>query len=395
MRFKKLVRAIIAFVVAGSMCMQVSATSITELREEKKKKESKKEEAENVLSQLKTEQNTILEAIAQLDAQVAEYTNQITELEEKQTALEANIEVKKEELAVAEEEEAAQYAAMKERIKYAYENGTPTYLEVLFTTSDISDMVNESEYVDQIYMYDKNMFNDLVDIRETIAETKAGLESDLKEVEDIKLEVEDNKAAVEVMIEGKEVQVQNYASSIDDYEATVAALEADIAATDQAIAAAEEAYRAQLAAQQAATGAAPTDVNIVYTGGTLQWPVSTGGTISSYFGPRKSPGGIGSTNHKGLDIGCPTGTPIVACEAGTVIAAGYSGSMGNYVTIAHSASTTTTYMHNSSLCVSVGQSVARGEVIALAGSTGNSTGPHCHLGLRINGTYVDPLPYLQ
>ena len=69
--------------------------------------------------------------------------------------------------------------------------------------------------------------------------------------------------------------------------------------------------------------------------------------------------------------------------------------MGNYVTIAHSASTTTTYMHNSSLCVSVGQSVARGEVIALAGSTGNSTGPHCHLGLRINGTYVDPLPYLQ
>ena len=100
-------------------------------------------------------------------------------------------------------------------------------------------------------------------------------------------------------------------------------------------------------------------------------------------------------NHKGLDIACPTGTPIVACEAGTVIAAGYSGSMGNYVTVAHSANMSTTYMHNSSLCVSVGQTVSRGEVIALAGSTGNSTGPHCHLGLRINGTYVDPLPYLQ
>ncbi|MGN0389934.1 MAG: murein hydrolase activator EnvC family protein [Wujia sp.] len=394
MKAKKLVKAIIAFVVAGSMCTQVSATSISDLRDEKKQKESKKEEAESVLAQLQNEQNSILDAIAELDAQVAEYTNQITELEAKQTELEGNIEVKKSELAVAEEEEQAQYDAMKERIKYAYENGTPSYLDVLFTTSDISDMVNESEYVDQIYTYDKNMFNDLVEIRQTIADTKAELESNLKEVEDIKLEVEDNKAAVEIMIEGKEIQVANYASSIDDYEATIAELEADIAATDQAIAAAEAAYQAQLAAQQA-NGTVPSDVTITYTGGTLQWPVSTGGSISSYFGPRESPGGIGSTNHKGLDIACPTGTPIVACEAGTVIAAGYSGSMGNYVTIAHSANMTTTYMHNSSLCVSVGQTVSRGEVIALAGSTGNSTGPHCHLGLRINGTYVDPLPYLQ
>ena len=69
--------------------------------------------------------------------------------------------------------------------------------------------------------------------------------------------------------------------------------------------------------------------------------------------------------------------------------------MGNYVLIDHGGGVTTVYMHNSSLCVSYGQTVSRGEIIALAGSTGNSTGPHCHLGLRINGSYVDPLPYLQ
>ena len=150
-----------------------------------------------------------------------------------------------------------------------------------------------------------------------------------------------------------------------------------------------------MAAAAGSTTTAPTDVNITYTGGSLQWPVSTGGTVTSRFGPRESPGGIGSRYHQGLDIGCPTGTPIVACEAGTVIAASYSSSMGNYVTVAHSSSMSTTYMHNSSLCVSVGQTVSRGQVIALAGSTGNSTGPHCHLGLRINGSYVDPWPYLQ
>lgn len=402
MKCKKLVRAMIAFVVAGSMSITVNATSISDLKDQKDQKESKKAEAEAVLEQLQSEQKSILDAIEELDAQVTEYTNQITELEGRQTQLESDIEQKQTELAAAQEKEQQQYEAMKERIRYSYENGNPSYLDVLFSTSDISDIVNQTEYADQIYSYDKNMFDEFVETRQTIADTKAGLESDLKEVEDVKLEVEDNKAAVEVMIEGKQTQVANYQSSIGDYESTIAELEQDIAATDQAIAAAEEAYRQQQAAAAAAAAAgngsttsAPTNVDVTYTGGSLQWPVSSGGTITSKFGPRESPGGIGSRYHQGLDIGCPTGTPIVACEAGTVIAASYSGSMGNYVTIAHSSSLTTTYMHNSSICVSVGQTVSRGQVIALAGSTGNSTGPHCHLGVRVNGSYVDPLPYLQ
>lgn len=402
MKCKKLVRAVIAFVVAGSMSITVNATSISDLKDQKDQKESKKAEAEAVLEQLQSEQKSILDAIEELDAQVTEYTNQITELEGRQTQLESDIEQKQTELAAAQEKEQQQYEAMKERIRYSYENGNPSYLDVLFSTSDISDIVNQTEYADQIYSYDKNMFDEFVETRQTIADTKAGLESDLKEVEDVKLEVEDNKAAVEVMIEGKQTQVANYQSSIGDYESTIAELEQDIAATDQAIAAAEEAYRQQQAAAAAAAAAgsgsttsAPTNVDVTYTGGSLQWPVSSGGTITSKFGPRESPGGIGSRYHQGLDIGCPTGTPIVACEAGTVIAASYSGSMGNYVTIAHSSSLTTTYMHNSSICVSVGQTVSRGQVIALAGSTGNSTGPHCHLGVRVNGSYVDPLPYLQ
>lgn len=402
MKCKKLIRTIIAFVVAGSMSMTVNATSISDLKDQKKQKESKKEEAEAVLAQLEQEQNSILDAIAELDAQVTEYTNQITDLETQQTQLETDIATKQTELTAAQEKEQDQYAAMKERIKYSYENGNPSYLDVLFSTSDISDIVNQAEYADQIYSYDKNMFDDLVETRQTIADTKAGLEQDLKDVEDIKLEVEDNKAAVEVMIEGKQVQVANYESSIGDYEDTIAELDQDIEATNQAIAAAEAAYQEQLRKQQEAAAASggntttpPSNVDVVYTGGSLQWPVSSGGTITSRFGPRQSPGGIGSRYHQGLDIGCPSGTPIVACEAGTVIAASYSSSMGNYVTIAHSASLSTTYMHNSSLCVSVGQTVSRGQTVALAGSTGNSTGPHCHLGVRVNGSYVDPLPYLQ
>lgn len=130
--------------------------------------------------------------------------------------------------------------------------------------------------------------------------------------------------------------------------------------------------------------------------GELLWPV--GGEfyqVTSPFGRRESPGGVGSTNHMGIDIAASYGTPIVACAAGTVTAASYTGSMGNYVKINHHNGLTTIYMHNSSLKVVVGQEVAAGEVIALAGSTGNSTGTHCHLGVIKEGVgYVDPAPYV-
>lgn len=101
-----------------------------------------------------------------------------------------------------------------------------------------------------------------------------------------------------------------------------------------------------------------------------------------------------STYHQGLDIGCEYGTDIVAAEAGTVIISEYNSGCGNYVMIDHGNGVCTVYMHNSQLVVGVGQSVEKGQVIAKAGSTGISTGTHCHFGVRINGTYVNPRDYL-
>ncbi len=384
-RIYKRFMAIVALVMVFSMSMTVYASSISELEEQVEEAEGKKAAAQEILDQLQSEQTNILDAIKLLDEQVAEYTAQITELEAKKDALEADIQVTLEELEVAKENEAAQYEAMKSHIQYAYESGDVTYIETLFTSSDVADIVNQTEYAEQILNYDTNMLNEMIDIKKTIATTQLELETNLAAVEEIEAEVTENKEAVELMIEGKQVQAANYASSIEDYEEKIAAIQADIDATNATIAEMEAA--AERARQEAL--AAGQEVQIYYTGGTLQWPVSTGGVITSPFGPRWG------TVHQGLDIGCSTGTPIVACEAGTVIGAAYSSSMGNYVLIDHGGGVTTVYMHNSSLCVGYGQTVSRGEVIALAGSTGNSTGPHCHLGLRINGSYVDPLPYLQ
>ena len=176
MKKRKWCKCMVVCLLAVSMSITVNATSISDLKQQKEEKESKKEEAEAVLGQLQAEQKSILGAIEKLDAQVASYNEQITQLQEEQTKLEGDIEVQKGELAQAEAEEDAQYEAMKQRIKYAYENGNISYLDTVFSTADISDIVNQAEYVDQIYTYDSEMLDTLVEIRKRVADKKKELE---------------------------------------------------------------------------------------------------------------------------------------------------------------------------------------------------------------------------
>jgi murein DD-endopeptidase MepM/ murein hydrolase activator NlpD len=126
--------------------------------------------------------------------------------------------------------------------------------------------------------------------------------------------------------------------------------------------------------------------------GTFRWPTS--GRITSTFGGRKSPGGIGSTNHKGIDIAAAKGTPVYAADGGTVTYAGWMSGYGYLVRINHGNGYETYYGHNSALTVSVGEHVYKGQQIAKVGSTGNSTGNHCHFEIRYNGVAKNPLNYL-
>lgn len=133
--------------------------------------------------------------------------------------------------------------------------------------------------------------------------------------------------------------------------------------------------------------------DVIFNGnGKLGLPIKgmTKNNISSHFGPRSSPGGIGSKYHQGLDIAFPMGTQILACESGTVTTAGWNGGLGKCVIIKHDGQLETVYGHMSEVKVRNGQKVVRGQVIGEVGSTGNSTGPHLHLGVRVNGSYVNP-----
>ena len=131
-----------------------------------------------------------------------------------------------------------------------------------------------------------------------------------------------------------------------------------------------------------------------YNGGAFTWPVPSSYRVTSDYGPRVSPTAGASSNHKGIDIGAPYGSNIVAAADGKVTTVKYSSSAGNYVMLSHGGGLYTVYMHCSSTAVTVGQEVAAGDVIAYVGSTGISTGNHLHFGVSLNGSYVSPWNYL-
>lgn len=140
--------------------------------------------------------------------------------------------------------------------------------------------------------------------------------------------------------------------------------------------------------------------NAIQNGGNFIWPVTGYTDLSSGYGPRIDPTtGKSGSFHAGIDIPAPAGTPICAAASGTVIYAQFGvqpyGGYGNLVVIKNSASLVTLYGHCSKLLVSVGQTVQQGQKIALVGSTGDSTGNHCHFEVRVNGTHTDPMPYFQ
>lgn len=383
--------ALIVTCAVALSAVPVSATSIQDAQENRDEAEENKDDAQNVLDDLEERQNTLINEVAELDQQVSDIQSQITTKEEEEATLNTEIDDTKKKLAAAQVEEDNQYAAMMKRIQYLYENGEVEYIDTLMSSASFSDMLNKSEYVEQISSYDQKQLNALIQTRQDIQDYETTLEKDLKEVESVKADLQTQKSNLDTVISEKNTKISEYSTDIEAQEALVKKYEEEMEKAEAQIAE----YQ-RIAAQQSSSGNGSSSSPQYYTpsGGSFMWPATQGSSISSYFGPRTSPTAGASSNHKGIDIPCPTGSDIVASAAGTVVISQYSSSAGYYIMIDHGNGISTVYMHNSQLLVSVGQTVEQGQVIAKAGSTGYSTGSHCHFGILVNGTYVNPLDYL-
>ena len=393
---KRIVCLTLAILMCGSQVVSVMADRESDLREEQAWTSQQLDATYARMSALWDQKQQLESQIESLNSDLVNVMVSIQTLESDIASKEAEIEKTQGDLTKAQNAKDKQYGAMKKRIQYLYENGEVEYIDTLMSSASFTDMLNKSEYVEQISSYDQKQLNALIQTRQDIQDYEATLEKDLKEVESVKADLETEKDNLNTTITEKNNKIAEYSKDIDAQAAMVEQYQKEIDAADAEMAAIQKRLDEQRAAQQQSGGSSGSSEPQYYTpsGGSYMWPATQGSRISSYFGPRSSPTAGASSNHKGIDIPCPTGSDIVASAAGTVVVSQYSSSAGYYIMIDHGNGVSTVYMHNSQLVVSVGQSVEQGQVIAKAGSTGYSTGSHCHFGVMINGSYVNPLDYL-
>lgn len=420
---KNRLKIITAIMLTLIFCMQpvcnVQATeesNLSEAQQEKRTLENDLQKAKELIDSLKGSKEDIQSEVEKLDKQLNEISGKVKELESQLSKKRQEIANTESALNKAKEQEKKQYRNMKKRIQFMYENGQTSYVEMLLSADSFTDFLNAVEYITQISQYDRKMLKEYQNMQVTIADTQKTLETDYASLQSLQAKVQEEKQAVAALESAKKGELNDVADDLTDAQSVAKAYEAEIQAQNEVIAqiqAAQKRAAEQQAAQQqaqaaeenqGATDAAGKNQNTAQnttpsgngqSTGSMMWPCPSSKRVTSDYGPRTSPTNGVSSNHKGIDIGAAYGADIVAADGGTVLVATYSSSGGNYVIIDHGGGLCTVYMHASSLTVSAGQTVSKGQVIAKVGSTGISTGNHLHFGVTLNGVYVSPWGYVS
>lgn len=397
------------------------AGEIEKAKDNKTALQKKKEETEIKIKELEKEKNDILNYIEKLDMELNNLTDEVDKLEGKIKKANSNLKVTEKNLAEAKAKEKDQYSIMKSRIKYMYENGDTGVLDIILQSDSFSDMLNQMEYKEKITEYDNGLLNEYERTKEEVAKKEKKQKAQIEELNSLKDEKTFEQGTITKLVQDKGAEVAKYEGSIAKSQALSAEytqkIEDQEAEIEQLLAAErkrieeeerrkkeeeerrrkeEEEKNKQNQSQNSGTD--NSSENNGSSGVSAQgfiWPVPGSSRITSGFGYRDQPTEGASTYHKGIDIGAPTGTKIIAAAGGSVVTATYSVSAGNYIMIYHGNSTYTVYMHCSKLLVSVGDEVSQGQEIGLVGSTGVSTGSHLHFGVVVNGDYQNPQNYVS
>lgn len=387
---------------AGFLCVGLAfpvladKTELNEAQDRKTELEEELEKTEDTLKNLETLKGNTAAYVRELDESLSAVSNELEALNGSIAEKEGQIETTKGELEQAKETEKKQYESMKLRIKYMYERGDTSYVELFMESDSLSELLNKAEYISKISEYDRQMLDQYAATKDEIATDEARLETEHAELLDLKEQTEIKQASVEQLLSAKQAELRSYESQIAEAENQLSEYEKDLEAQEAAIRQIEEEIKrqeeeARRKAEAAGKSYVTKDIGDIH----FIWPCPASSRITSGFGGRSSPTEGASSNHQGIDIGAPTGSDILAAAEGDVVVSTYSSSAGNYVMINHGGGVYTVYMHASKLLVSVGEHVSQGQVIAKVGSTGYSTGPHLHFGVRLNGTYVDPRSYVS
>lgn len=335
--------------------------------------------------------------LKQIQADLDAANARLQSIQTKQAEINAQIAQTQNEIVKMEAYLKTRQDVLNRRVRAIYMHGQLNYLEVILGANSFSDFANRVELLKRVIRSDYNLILEIQKQKASIEAKKAQLEEDKRQLDALAAEAEKTRQE----IAKKKAEQQKVLDAAKSNKAAAAQMEQDLNAQlasvrnliQQRLAAAEAARQA--AQQQAASddeGGGGSDDNYVQGTGAMGWPCS--GPITSPFGYRTHPIFGTTIFHAGIDIGVDYGTPIHAADSGVVVYSGWISGYGNAVIIDHGGGISTLYGHNQSLAVSEGQSVSKGSVIAYAGSTGNSTGPHCHFEVDVNGSPVNPMGYL-
>lgn len=409
MRKKKI--AVLAAAAALTLGTVFSSYATSKAIEDAKKKvssmEEEKKKVESALKELEGKKSDTAAYVKELDRNLSALAGELTKLEGDISRKEEQIEEAKAELETAKVTENRQYEDMKLRIQYMYENGQTGLLESMMQSESIAELLNRAEYASQITSYDRKMLEEYRKTRQEVALKEGALKTEHQELLTLQDSTKAKQSSVKTLMASKEAELASYETKIasaqgeiDQYNADIKAqeehmarVEAEIRRKEEEARKAEEARRAEEAKKNQSSAGGDSTVKKGNTN--FIWPCPASGRISSAFGDRSSPTEGASTNHKGIDIPAPSGSSIVAAADGKVVISTYSYSAGNYIMIDHGGGLTTVYMHCSQLLVKEGETVKQGQTIAKVGSTGYSTGPHLHFGVRFGGSYVNPSGYVS
>lgn len=408
-----------ALLVSTNVFATTTAEYDAQISEIKEKQAQNEAEAEELNAQLESLRSETADAQAYqetLVAQIENYQESIDLARERIDELNSSISTLEDEIEKADAEYADTFEQLKVRLNALYTSGGElTTLEILLDSTSLYDFSVRSEAIQGVTRHDKQLMEEIKAYmlqtqeqrdelsvqKEELAEQKKDLESKQSELQ--VLEEENQRLIEELQLQSAEAEnliAENEAES-QDY---LAQLDSLIAQRSEQAAREEEERQQALENQQnqgggssdagssssgsSGSSGSSNDSSVLNTGDlSFSWPLAGYGygSITQYYG---------NNGHMGLDVGIPYGTPIYAAESGQVISAEYHWSWGNNVLIWHNGTYSTRYAHCSSLAVSAGEYVQKGQVIGYAGSTGNSTGNHLHFEVYQNGSRVDPLNFV-
>ena len=362
---------LISLSVTGTALADDLEDQLADLQRQAEEQQAKTNEASAKVESVSERLRQIQEELRVATAEYKEVKGQLDSVEDK---ISDNTEL----LEKTEADLKVKNKKLQQRVRDIYINGQISYVDVLFGAKDFADLMTRMDVLKRIIKHDYDLIMKVKEEKATVENTRAQLEKDKAEAEVLVADAQAKKAKVEDKESEQQVLLDQ---AIYDRDTSERMYEEIMAASQEV---ANMIRRSQMSS--AGYSGAPAGA------GGMIWPIS--GPITSEFGWRTHPIFGTARFHSGLDIGGDYGMPIYAAAGGTVIYAGWISGYGNAVIIDHGGGVTTLYGHNDSLNVSEGENVAQGQVIAMCGSTGNSTGPHCHFEVRENGEPVSPYGYL-